>query len=264
MADFNNTNEKGDIDNLNNDTVIPGNVGKIEGDTSTLNQTIPGATHAAQNLNIDAEDIVHEEVKQPNAATASGSEKSSKEHFNSDFDEMNPQEQDQSAADTAALIINGYCQLKLLAGTMVAISDRKLKKLDRQGLIDIDMAVKPRNAPFPIPLTDYVNSFNNTIYGPLQPRPGFVETVTPILTRILKKRGAVLSDEGILAGHIAEDLIITTQSLGKAFNQRVDFIDELKDMYQRKKEQAPAAPVTADAPGAKDTVEKVVENVEKS
>lgn len=259
MIDFSKTNTDGDKDTLNDGDVIQNTSQSIKGDQSKLFEKIPGATHNPEITDIDSEPVINEAGK-----GAANNHSQPKENFNPDFDEMGPGEQDEAAAMTAGLIIHGYNQLKLLAGSLVAISERKIKKLDALGLIDMHMPISTKFSPFPIPLTKHVENFNETIYAPLQPRPGFVENVTPVLTRILKKKGAVLSDEGILIGYWAEDVIVTTQALGKGYNQRVDFIEELKNMYQRKKEEAPSAPVTPDVSAtAKETVDHIVSEVKK-
>jgi hypothetical protein len=132
------------------------------------------------------------------------------------------------AEHMAKLIVDGYEQLHLFANKALQIPERKLRKLESEGEIDLSVEI-PYDYGKSITAGDFIKEFNEQNKDTLTVSKEFKKEVTPVLTRVLQKRGAGLTDEQYLAYLFGKDIVVK----GVIFNQikgtANDMINVIKD-----------------------------------
>jgi hypothetical protein len=118
------------------------------------------------------------------------------------------------AEHMAKLIVDGYEQLHQFANKGLQIPERKLRKLEAEGEIDLSVEI-PYDYGKSITAGDFIKEFNEQNKDTLTVTKEFKKEVTPVLTRVLQKRGAGLTDEQYLAYLFGKDILVK----GVIFNQ---------------------------------------------
>ncbi len=160
-------------------------------------------------------------------------QQASEPKFNSEFDSLPKEEQEEGAEQTAELAIYGYCQLKLLIPKAVGISEKSLKKLEKKGDIDLSIPVKqsPSN-PRPTTILNIVEQFNESIKKPYETADQFKEAVKPLLVSIFKKKGVALSPEHLLGILVIQDVVGTAITTARCMADRRELINDLKEIKE--------------------------------
>jgi hypothetical protein len=131
-----------------------------------------------------------------------------KEPINPELKELPKKDKEMAASQMAKMILQGYSWAHDLANKGLMISERKLNKLQEEGeinlqaMIDYDFGRKMRAGEF-------FQEWNNQIMkdgGVLQVSDEFKEEVTPVLERVLAKRGIGLTDEQMLMYMFGKDI----------------------------------------------------------
>ena len=134
------------------------------------------------------------------------------------------------AEHLAKLCVDGYEQLHVFGNKLVQFNERKLRKLQSEGEIDLSQHV-PYEAGRTMSGYEFVQAFNEQSKDTLTVSREFKKEVTPVLTRVLEKRGAGLTDEQYLGFLVAKDvavkLVIISQMRG-AMNDVIEMMKEAK------------------------------------
>ena len=134
------------------------------------------------------------------------------------------------AEHLAKLCVDGYEQLHVFGNKLVQFNERKLRKLQSEGEIDLSQHV-PYEAGRTMSGYEFVQAFNEQSKDTLTVSKEFKKEVTPVLTRVLEKRGAGLTDEQYLGFLVAKDvavkLVIISQMRG-AMNDVIEMMKEAK------------------------------------
>lgn len=254
-VDFTKSIPEAKFDTLNNETVIQTSAAQAEviGDAELLNQPIPEATHRAQSIHLNAGNAVPQQA--PSASPLPGnagpgtpppppnmppppSGANGNANFNPGFKETQEKTKEIPEED-AAFQTASFIHQMLHAGikkipSLLAIKERKLKKMEEAGEINLSTRVKVNDQPGAATLSifDIVATFNEKL------KPGFdlpeewMDAATPLLAEILKKRGGELTVEQRYA------IIMTTQvgvpvitGLASAAADRKMFLDELRSLH---------------------------------
>lgn len=134
--------------------------------------------------------------------------KKEREPINPELRDLPKKDKEMAAAQMAKMIIQGYSWMHDLANKGLMISEKKLNKLQEEGeinlnaMIDYDYGRKMRAGEF-------FQEWNQQISkdgGILQVSDEFKEEVTPILERVLAKRGVGMTDEQLLMFHFGKDI----------------------------------------------------------
>ena len=110
-----------------------------------------------------------------------------------------------AASHMAKLILQGYEWMHDLANKGLKVSERKLNKLQAEGeinlnaMIDYDYGKKIRAG-------DFFIEYNQQVANVLQVSPEFKEEVTPILEKVLAKRGIGMTYEQMLMLMFGKDI----------------------------------------------------------
>lgn len=150
--------------------------------------------------------------------------------INPAMNELNDQDKKLGAEHLAKLCVDGYEQLHVFGNKMLQFDERKLRKLQSEGEIDLNQHV-PYEAGNTMSGYEFVQAFNEQSKDTLTVSREFKKEVTPVLTRVLEKRGAGLTDEQYLGFLVAKDvavkLVIVSQMRG-AMNDVIEMMKEAK------------------------------------
>lgn len=161
---------------------------------------------------------------------------------NPDLNDISEAEKQAAAEQAAEMIIAMYSGLKASAPKLFMVSQRKLKKMEEQGLINLTLRLqRSPNDPTPTSILEIVNNFNATASQGFIVSQEFKDMVKPVLTRVLKKKGVGLSDEQTLMLLFGQDIAQTAFSIFSGMRQRNEMLNQLKDIYAAVKATGGAA-----------------------
>ncbi len=139
------------------------------------------------------------------------------------------------AENVANLLIDGYEQLHVFGNKWLQISQRKIKKMVADGDIDLSVQI-PYDYGRTISAGEFIQEFNEQNKDTLSVSKEFKKEVKPVLTRVLEKRGAALTDEQYLGYLMVKDvglkMIVISQvksSMNEMFNVIKDYTLALKE-----------------------------------
>jgi hypothetical protein len=152
------------------------------------------------------------------------------------------------AENMAKLLIDGYEQLHVFANQALQISPRKLRKMVSEGEIDLSVEV-PYEYGRTITAGEFVEEFNTQNKDTLTVSKDFKKNVTPVLTRVLQKRGAGFTDEQYLGYMVAKDLLLKGVIVAQVRGTMNEMLNVIKDYTTAMKEGG--APPTGPRPEPK-------------
>lgn len=124
---------------------------------------------------------------------------------NPEMRNLGKKDTEMAASHMAKLILQGYEWMHDLANKGLKVSEKKLNKLQADGeinlnaMIDYDYGKKIRAG-------DFFIEYNQQVANVLQVSPEFKEEVTPILEKVLAKRGIGMTDEQMLMFMFGKDI----------------------------------------------------------
>ncbi len=140
-----------------------------------------------------------------------------------------PTKEKELAADKAVqMTLMGYKTLHQAANWGVRINEGSLKKLEKKKLINLKV-------PFPteigqVPVIAVIQEYNEEVGGVFTVSQEFEDEVTPILKRMFNKHSIGVSDEYLLMGIVAKDLVVKGAQFVELRKGRRDLINTLKDL----------------------------------
>ena len=140
-----------------------------------------------------------------------------------------------AAEHMAKLIVDGYEQLHTFANKGLQISERKLRKLAAEGEIDLSVEI-PYDYGKTITAGDFVKDFNEQNKDTLTVSKEFKKEVTPVLTRVLEKRGAGVTDEQYLIYLFGKDILVKGVIFTQIRGSMNDMINVIKEYTAALKE----------------------------
>jgi hypothetical protein len=128
-----------------------------------------------------------------------------KEPFNPEMKNLGKKDTEMAAGHMAKLIIQGYEWMHDFANKGLQVPEKKLLKMQSEGeinlnaMIDYDYGKKIRAGEF-------FNEYNKQVSGVLKVSDEFKEEATPLLEKVLAKRGVGMTDEQMLMFVFAKDI----------------------------------------------------------
>ena len=169
--------------------------------------TTPNVNTSGVNLNAPIEEprfnappidtkrtINQEQAKQPKP-----------EPMNPEMKNLGKKDTEMAAGHMAKLIIQGYEWMHQLANKGLQISEKKLNKLQAEGeinlnaMIDYEMGKKIRAG-------DFFLEYNQQVSSVLEVSQEFKDEATPLLEKVLAKRGIGMTDEQMLMYVFGKDI----------------------------------------------------------
>jgi hypothetical protein len=134
-------------------------------------------------------------------------EKKNQEPVNPEMKNLSKKETALATQQMAKLILSGYEMLHGFANKAVQISEKKLNKLQADGEINLNAMVEYSYGQR-IRAGDFFQEYNNQAGNLFSVSDEFKEEVTPVLERVLAKRGIGITDENLLVILFAQDLAV--------------------------------------------------------
>jgi len=156
--------------------------------------------------------------------------KKEREPFNKEMNELPKKEKEMAAHHVANMILQVYEGLNHLANQGMVFNEKKLNKLQQEGEVDFSIRI-PLNykSNETITAAEFIDDFNSQRRNALKVTQEFKDEVTPILERVLRKRGVGMTDEQMLVFLFGKDIAIKGQEFLVARQQMGDIIDMLKE-----------------------------------
>jgi hypothetical protein len=130
----------------------------------------------------------------------------------------------------AKIIVDSYEALHPLANKMLQVTPKELNKLEAEGEIDLQMQI-PYEVGQTISAAEFFAEMNETNKDLLTVSKEFKKEVIPVLTRVLAKRGAGLTDEQHLVYIFGKDIAVK----GMIIYQVKNSIKEIVEMMKQQK-----------------------------
>lgn len=172
-----------------------------------LNSVIPEPTYAPNPIetNRDVYSTFGGDAKPSGSGFGGGS--SSSAPINPSLNDVGSAERKEAASHMAKLVMDGYEGLNKAANTLVQVSPRQMRKLQAEGELDLGVQI-PYEAGATISFGEFVQEFNEQNKETFTVTKEFKKDVMPVLTRVLEKRGAGLTDEQYLMFAFGKDIAV--------------------------------------------------------
>lgn len=157
------------------------------------------------------------------------------EPINPSFNKLPEGDAKMGAEHMAKLIVDGYEQLHVFANKGLQVPERKLRKLVAEGEIDLSVEI-PYDYGKTITAGDFVKDFNDQNKDTLSVSKEFKKEVTPVLTRVLQKRGAGVTDEQYLAYLFGKDILVKGVIFSQIKGTMNDMLNVMKEYTTALKE----------------------------
>lgn len=177
--------------------------------------------------------------------------------INPTLNEVPDAEKREAATHLAKLILDGYEGLNKFANQAVQISPRKVRKLVTEGELDLSVQI-PYETGATITMGEFIQEFNEQNKDTFVVSKEFRKDVTPVLTRVLEKRGAGLNDEQYLMFAFGKDIAVKAflgfqirSALNDVINLGKDYTQAMRESGQVQEPQPTAKPSAQPKPAAK-------------
>lgn len=177
--------------------------------------------------------------------------------FNPMMNDVSDGDKKMGAQHMAKLLVDGYEQLHVFGNKALQVPERKIRKMEKEGLIDLSIPI-PYEYGKTITAGEFLQDFNEQNKDALTVSKEFKKEVTPVLTRVLEKRGAGLTDEQYLGFLVGKDLVVKLVIVAQLRSTMNDMINVIKDYTEATRAgngvspqpQAPTPQPTASQPTA--------------
>jgi hypothetical protein len=154
--------------------------------------------------------------------------------FNPSMNNIPDGDKKMGAQHMAKLLVDGYEQLHVFGNKALQVPERKIRKMEKEGVIDLTIPI-PYEYGKTITAGEFLQDFNEQNKDALTVSKEFKKEVTPVLTRVLEKRGAGLTDEQYLGYLVGKDLIVKLVIVAQLRSTMNDMINVIKDYTEATK-----------------------------
>ena len=148
--------------------------------------------------------------------------------FNPMMNDVSDGDKKTGAQHMAKLLVEGYEQLHVFGNKALQVPEKKIRKLEKEGLIDLSIPI-PYEYGKTITAGEFLQDYNEQNKDALTVSKEFKKEVTPVLTRVLEKRGAGLTDEQYLGFLVGKDLVVKLVIVAQLRSTMNDMINVIKD-----------------------------------
>jgi hypothetical protein len=221
--------EEKDLDKNNSDDAI------IMDDFNPLDEAVSEKEYTKHNVKVNPNDFVNDIpepsfMPPPMMGTMNEEEKVKKpqEPFNPQMNDMPKKDKHDAAGKVAEMIMSGYKFANQMADNALLFNERKIAKLQRNGEIDLSVEV-PISPSATMSAGEFIQEFNDQSKGTISVTKEFEEEVTPVLTRVLEKRGIGMTDEQLLIYLFGKDILVKGFMVAQSLNVKKDMLNMLKE-----------------------------------
>ena len=149
---------------------------------------------------------------------------------NPQLKDLPQKEKTNASKQAAAMVMNGYEALHQFGNWTLTIDEKNLKKLERNNELDMNIPI-PVNGRF-VPLNAWIDAYNTQTADAFSVSKSFKEEVTPVLERVLEKKGIGMTDEQTLVYLFSKDLAVKGIQWASLRSTRKDTLNQLKDLTE--------------------------------
>jgi hypothetical protein len=203
-------------------------------DINPLDEAVNEKTYSRPNFSATMEDL-NKPIEEPRFAPppiqkpqVEREDPRKREPINPELSGVPKKEKEMAASHMAKLILQGYEWIHDLGNKGLKVSEKKLNKLQADGemnlnaMIDYDYGKKMRAG-------DFFKEYNNQVEGILKVSDEFKEEVTPVLERVLAKRGVGMTDEQLLMFMFGKDIAAKSMMFFQQKQQLNFMIQSIKE-----------------------------------
>lgn len=213
----------------------PYSVQNVAVDQNQLSSGIPEPTYQPQS--IGGRQNPYKTIRDGGSMMGAGADDSDKKSssVNPSMNEVPDAEKKEGAKHLAKLIVDGYEQMHGFANMGLQFNQRKLRRLESEGEIDLSIPI-PDGYGNTVTAGNFIEEFNDQSKDTLTVSTQFKKEVTPILERVLAKRGAGLTDEQMLMYIFGKDIAVKGVLFYQMKGQMSDMIEIIKEQTQAYKD----------------------------
>ena len=174
----------------------------------------------------DGDTIQQEHSKDTNTSQKTA-EKKPQQSFNGEMNDLSKKEKNLAAANMAMAVIAGYEWAHQFPKKWIQISDKTVLQLQKKNEISLNTIVDYNNGQ-PLTVRGAIKEYNDLDDNAFSVSDEFKEEVTPVLTRVLEKRGVGMTDENLLLYLFGKDLATKLIALNGMVAKRNEFVEVLK------------------------------------
>jgi len=200
-------------------------MGNVNATQEQLMGAIPEPVYQPQN--IGGRENPYKTIREGGSPN-SGSSPSEPPPVNPSMNQIPDADKKEGAKHLAKLIIDGYEQLHTFANQGLQFSQKRLRRLESEGEIDLSIPV-PDGYGNTLTAGGFIQEFNEQSKDALTVTPQFKKEVSPVLERVLAKRGAGLTDEQMLIYMFGKDIAIKGVVFYQMRGQMNDMIEIIKE-----------------------------------
>lgn len=222
-------------------------------DVNPLDEAVNEKTYSRPNFNASTEEL-NRPIEEPRFAPppiqkpeVEREDPRKREPVNPEFNGLPKKDKEMAASHMAKLILQGYEWIHDLGNKGLKVSEKKLNKLQADGemnlnaMIDYDYGKKMRAG-------DFFKEYNNQVEGILKVSDEFKEEVTPVLERVLAKRGVGMTDEQLLMFMFGKDIAAKSMMFFQQKQQLNFMIQSIKEATAGQFVQQAPRPQTVSQP----------------
>lgn len=208
----------------------------VEATPEMLSQPIPEATFVPNR--VSANEKAYQMVSDENASSGNsgGNQNVNGGQWNQMGggvgNQMNKQDTEMGARQLATMILDAYEGIHQLGNKQLQFSERNLRKLQKEGLIDLSIPVPIDASGNTLAAGEFIEEINKNNENTLTVSPKFKKDVMPVLTRVLEKRGAGMTDEQMLMYLFGKDLIVKGVMFVQVKSTMKEYLEQLKELTE--------------------------------
>jgi hypothetical protein len=211
------------LDTVNDKSYSVGNVNATQ---EQLMGAIPEPVYQPQN--IGGRENPYKTIREGGSSSSSSSSPSDTKPINPSMNQIPDADKKQGAKHMAKLIIDGYEQLHVFANQGLQFSQKRLRRLESEGEIDLSIPV-PDGYGNTLTAGGFIQEFNEQSKDALSVTPQFKKEVTPVLERVLEESGAGLTDKQMLIYMFGKDIALKGVVFYQMRGQMNDMIEIIKE-----------------------------------
>ena len=202
----------------------------VETDPSKLATPIPEPTFQGNTVKSgeDAYSMLNGDFGIGAGSNAPNGGKAQSAPFNPAMNNVPDADRQMGAEHLAKMMIDGYEQLHVFANKALQIPERKLRKMVAEGEIDLSVPI-PYAYGQTITAGEFIMDFNEQNKDTLTVTKEFKKEVTPVLKRVLEKRGAGLTDEQMLMYMFGKDIAVKGVIVSQIRGTMKDMLEIIKE-----------------------------------
>jgi hypothetical protein len=209
-------------------------------DFSPFDEAVSEKAYTRHNVTVDAKDFTNP-IPEPsfmpppmNGSTLTQEEKVKKDPpkpINKEMNELPKKDRYDAAEKVSEMIMSAYKWGNTWADRQLLFDETKIAKMQREGEIDLNAEI-PISPYQSIPAGEFIKEYNDQTKGTIVVTKEFEEEVTPILTRVLEKRGIGFTDEQYLYYMFGKDLLVKGFMMKQSLNVKKEMLNTMREFTQ--------------------------------